>query len=69
MKVRFLGQSDPLSLLNGKIYNVEGIQCGWYQIIDETGEDYMYPPKAIEVVEQYPLPPEIPLEPMPKDTQ
>lgn len=69
MKVRFIGKGSPLSLLNGKIYSVEGIQCGWYQIIDETNEAYMYPPQAFEVVEQDPRPPEIPLEPMPKDMQ
>ena len=69
MKVRFIGQDDPLILLNGKIYKVEGIQCGWYQIIDETGEDYMYPPRFFEIVESLPVPPEIPMEPMPKDMQ
>ena len=67
MKVKFIGQGSPLSLLNGKVYSVEGIQCGWYQIIDETGEAYMYPPQAFEIVEQYPKPHEIPLEPMPDD--
>lgn len=65
MKVRFIEQEFPVSLLNGKVYDVQGIQCGWYQIIDETNEDYLYPPQAFEVVEPYPEPPEIPLEPRP----
>lgn len=57
MKVRFTGHSDPIGLLNGKIYNVESIECGWYRIIDETNEDYLYPARAFEIVEKEPVPP------------
>lgn len=58
MKVRFLGDSDPFALLNGKIYDVLCIENGWYRIIDETGIDssdeipgYLYPPDAFDIVE------------------
>ncbi len=52
MIVRYLGDSDPLSLINGKEYEVLAIECGWYRIIDEEGYDpefdeipgYLYPP-------------------------
>ena len=51
MKVKFLGESDPLALLNNKVYNVLSVEKGWYRIIDETGEDYLYPPEAFTIVE------------------
>lgn len=50
LKVKFMGKSDPLTLLNGKIYNVISIEKGWYRIIDETGEDYLYPPEIFEII-------------------
>ena len=51
MKVRYLGESDPLCLLNNKIYNVISVEEDWYRIVDETGEDYLYPPEGFEIVE------------------
>ena len=45
MKVKYVGNNDPLSLLNGKIYDVISVEKGWYRIVDETGEDYLYPPQ------------------------
>lgn len=47
MRVKYSGQSDPLMLLNGKIYDVISVEEGpnstkWYRIIDETGDDYLY---------------------------
>ncbi len=67
MKVRFIGISDPLCLLNGKIYNVESIECGWYRIIDETNEDYLYSPDNFKIIEKLPEPPIIEPQPKPKD--
>lgn len=52
MKVKYLGESDPLYLMNGKVYEVQGIESGWYRIVDETGEDYLYAPDAFEIVEE-----------------
>lgn len=51
MKVKFLGESSPLMLINGKSYDVISIEDGWYRIVDETDEDYLYPPEAFDVVE------------------
>ncbi len=58
MKVKYLGESDSLMLLNGKIYEVIAVEQepaggDWYRIIDETGEDYLYLAKAesFEIVE------------------
>lgn len=59
LKVRFTGKSDPAALLHGKIYDVLGIEKGWYRIIDEEGEDpdeevqgYLYAPERFEIVEE-----------------
>jgi len=58
MKVRYLGESDPLTFLNGKEYEVLGIENGMYRIIDEEGYDpefdeipgYLYSPDDFEIV-------------------
>lgn len=52
MKVKYTGESDPLVLLNGKIYEVLSIEKKWYRIVDETDEDYLYPPDGFEIIEK-----------------
>ena len=54
MKVKFIGEDDPLELLNGKIYDVIEVdeESGWYRIVDETGEDFLFEPEDFEIVEQ-----------------
>jgi|LSPZ01.1.fsa_nt_gi hypothetical protein len=54
MKVRYLGESDPLTLLHGKVYDVVSIDTVWndYRIVDETDEDYLYPIDEFEVVHE-----------------
>ena len=51
MKVRYIGESDELELINGKIYDVISVEKEWYRIVDETGEDYLYPPEAFYIAE------------------
>lgn len=51
MKVKWLGKIDFLVLTNKKIYDVISIERGWYRIIDDSGEDYLYPPDMFEIVE------------------
>ena len=48
--VKFIGESDPLMLLNGKIYRARVLKKGWYGIVDETKEEYAYPPEQFEIV-------------------
>ncbi|GJM54738.1 hypothetical protein E5335_05360 [Coriobacteriaceae bacterium] len=50
MQVKYHGESSPLGLLNNKIYDVLSIEKGWYRIIDETEEDYLYPPECFDVI-------------------
>ena len=40
----YIGKSDPLMFLKNKLYEVISIERGWYRIVDETGEDNLYPP-------------------------
>ena len=51
MRVRYQGETDFLVLTNSKIYDVLGVERGWYRIIDDSGEDYLYPPDLFTEVE------------------
>lgn len=58
MKVRYTGTYYAVSLIQGKIYDVIGIEDGFYRIIDEEGFDpdedvqgYLFSPNDFEIVE------------------
>ena len=51
MIVRYHGESSPVGLIEGKDYEVLSIEGEWYRIVDETEEDYLYPPECFEIVE------------------
>ena len=50
VKVKFIGKDDPLSLRNGKIYDARILKKGWYGVVDETKEEYAYPPELFELM-------------------
>lgn len=52
MKVKYLGKTELLILTNSKVYEVISVEKGWYRIIDESGEDYLYPPEQFEIIEE-----------------
>lgn len=52
MKVKYLGKTEFLVLTNNKIYDVISVEKGWYRIVDDSGEDYLYPQKYFEIVEE-----------------
>mgnify|MGYP000294423574 CR=1 FL=1 len=53
MKVKYIGNiSNPLELINGRIYECLGQEQCRYRVIDETGEDYLYPVEEFEIVEE-----------------
>lgn len=54
MRVKFIGEDDPLELLNGKEYDVIEVdeESGWYRIVDETGDDYLFDPEDFEVIKE-----------------
>lgn len=51
MKVKWNGKTDFLGLINGKTYDVLAAEKGWYRIVDESGEDYLYPPEQFDIIE------------------
>lgn len=51
MKVRFIGETEFLVLTHNKIYTVLSVEKGWYRIVDDSGDDYLYPPENFEMVE------------------
>ncbi len=52
VKVRFLGESNPLMLLHNKIYDARALKLGWFGIVDETNEEYAYPLGRFELIEE-----------------
>lgn len=52
MKVRFIANSETLALVKDKVYDVISIEKGWYRIMSELDEDYLFPPEAFEVVNE-----------------
>lgn len=52
MKVKWNGKTDFFGLINGKTYDVLATEKGWYRITDESGEDYLYPPEQLEIIER-----------------
>ena len=50
IKVKYIGEDNPVSLRTGKIYAARILKKGWYGIVDESGEEYAYPPDVFEVV-------------------
>ena len=52
MRVKYLGGRDTLALIEGKVYEVTSVEHGWYRIMTELDEDYLFPPKLFETVEE-----------------
>ena len=50
VRVKYIGEDDPLSLRYGKIYEARALQKDWFGVVDETNEEYAYPPELFEVV-------------------
>ena len=50
VKVKYIGEDNPLSLRKDKVYSARFLKMGWYGIVDETKEEYAYPPELFEVV-------------------
>lgn len=52
MKVRYIKETKTGGLTHGKIYDVLSIEKDWYRIVDDTNEDFLYPPEEFEIVEK-----------------
>ena len=51
MKVKYTGKTD-VSLTNGKEYEVIAVENGWYRIVDDTDDDFLFDPEGFEVIEE-----------------
>ena len=51
-KRKIMGDFTTKDLIKGKTYDaiIDKGKHKWYRIIDESGEDYLYPPELFEVV-------------------
>lgn len=52
MIVRYNGKGDVSRVIKGKEYEVISVEDDWYRIVDETGEDFLYPSVRFEIVEE-----------------
>ena len=52
MKVKYLGKVDTVALEKGKIYDVMSVEKGWFRIMTELDEDYLFPPEQFEIIEE-----------------
>ena len=52
MKVRWKGKTEFLVLTHDKGYEVISIEKEWYRIVDDSGEEYLYPPEKFEIIEE-----------------
>lgn len=52
LKVRYIGEYDLVGLKKDKVYEVISIEKGWYRIMTDLGEDYLFPPEVMEITEE-----------------
>ena len=45
-----LGGEETTDLTPGGVYDVLAIEDGWYRVVDDSGEDYLYPPQLFEAL-------------------
>ena len=51
MKVRYIGQ-DLVGIKAGKVYDVISVERGWYRIMTEMDDDYLFPPELFQIAEE-----------------
>lgn len=51
MRVKYLGKVETLALEKDKIYDVMSVEKGWFRVMTELDEDYLFPPEQFEIVE------------------
>ena len=50
MKVKYIG-NDTVAFDKEKVYEVLSIEKGWFRIMTELDEDYLFPPVVFEIIE------------------
>jgi hypothetical protein len=51
MKVKYIGQASTLAFDERKEYEVLGVEKGWFRIMTELEEDYLFPPELFQIIE------------------
>lgn len=51
LRVKYIGKQDTLAFERDKIYDVMSIEKGWYRIMTELEDDYLFPPEAFDIIE------------------
>ena len=51
MKIKYCGETSPLELKKGRIYDVIAIEKGWYRVMSALDESYLFPPNVFEILE------------------
>ncbi|NLQ12269.1 hypothetical protein HGI81_00135 [Olsenella sp. KGMB02461] len=51
MKAKYTGETSFLELTHDKIYEVLFVEKGWYRIVDDSDDDYLYSPDEFKIVE------------------
>ena len=52
MKVKYIGKKETPAIDRDKAYEVISIEKGWYRIMTELDEDYIFHPDLFEIVEE-----------------
>lgn len=52
MKVKYIGEHETPALDRNKTYTVMAVEKGWFRIMTELDDDYLFPPEQFEVVEE-----------------
>ena len=50
MQVRYKGKTEFLILTHDKVYTVLDIENGWYRLVDDSGDDYLYAPITLKLL-------------------
>ena len=51
MKAKWLGNTEPLCLTHGKVYEILSKEYGLYRVVDDSDEDYLYDAELFEITE------------------
>ena len=51
MKVKYRGNYTKVAFEKDKVYDVISIERGWYRIMTELDEDYLFHPDEFEIIE------------------
>ena len=63
LRIKYIGEREIdtpdsykifMDVIPNKIYEVLSIERGFYRIVDESEEDYLYPPEKFEVIDNTP---------------